>query len=761
MRAGDVVGGRFEIEALAGIGGMGTVWRARDQLEGGLAALKVIHAEGTQAAGRFLKEARLLAELSHPAIVRYVAHGAAADGTLWLAMEWLDGEDLGKRLSHAGLSVAESVELVRRVADGLAVAPARGVVHRDLKPSNIFLPGGELERVKVLDFGVARIAGATRTATWTGVLVGTPGYMAPEQARGERALDARADVFSLGCVLFECLTGRAAFVGEHVMALLARILLEDAPRVRDLRPEVPAPVAALVTRMLAKSPGDRPRDGAALAAELEALGDLGELDGSAAQRASLRPPSLTTGEQALLCVVLVGALPAPPGLPTAPATPAAPATPPTPSTMSAEQESTALAQARAVVAPFQGRAEPLADGSLVVVVAGGGVATDQAVRAARCALALRAVRGGAPMALATGRGAANAPYPVGEAVGRAARLLRGRSGKGSGIALDEATAGLLDARFDVGGDVRGLELHAEREVIVPVRTLLGKQTRCVGRERELSVLTSLLEECIAEPVARMVLVTGPAGVGKSRLRYELLQAVAARDDDVLVLEGRGDPVRAGAPLGLCAEAVRREAGVLEGEPLVVRQQKIRARVARQVPARDRPRVAEFLGELVGAPFPDEGRVELRAARADPMLLADQMRRAWEEWLAAECAARPVVLVLEDLHWGDLPSTRFVAAALRSLEDRPLLVVALARPEVHAIFPDLWAGAAGEQLRLGELTRKASERLVRQVLGDDLPAELLDRLLTQAAGNPFYLEELVRAVAEGKGDRLPETVLAMV
>ncbi|MEO5726551.1 MAG: serine/threonine-protein kinase PknK, partial [Byssovorax sp.] len=193
----------------------------------------------------------------------------------------------------------------------------------------------------------------------------------------------------------------------------------------------------------------------------------------------------------------------------------------------------------------------------------------------------------------------------------------------------------------------------------------------------------------------------------------------------------------------------------------MRQQKLRARVARHVPSADQRRVAEFLGELVGTPFPDEESVPLRAARQDALVMGDQMRRAWEDFLRAESSAQPVLLVLEDLHWGDLPTVRFVDAALRDLKNQPWMVLALARPEVHELFPKLWAERGVQEMRLKELTGKACEKLIRQVLGASVSAETVERLIAQADGHAFFLEELIRAVAEGKGAALPETVLAMV
>src|SRR5262245_31256450 len=238
MESGDLVDKRFHISHRAGAGGMGEVHKALDQATGAPVAVKALTGRRGDDRGRFAREARILSELDHPGIVRYIAHGALPSGEPYLAMEWLDGEDLSARLSRGRLSASDSVALATRVAEALGFAHARGVVHRDLKPSNIFLLDGKLETIKLLDFGIAQLDAASRM-TKTGVLMGTPGYMAPEQARGGERLDARADVFSLGCVLYECLTGEPAFSGVHLMAVLARILFDAPPHVRDKHPELP------------------------------------------------------------------------------------------------------------------------------------------------------------------------------------------------------------------------------------------------------------------------------------------------------------------------------------------------------------------------------------------------------------------------------------------------------------------------------------------------------------------------------------------
>jgi len=345
---------------------------------------------------------------------------------------------------------------------------------------------------------------------------------------------------------------------------------------------------------------------------------------------------------------------------------------------------------------------------------------------------------------------------VGEAIDRAARLL-GRAS--DSIRIDDVTAGLLDARFELGGDEAGLLLIAERDVVETARTLLGKATPCVGRDRELGVLAGLYEECVAEPIARAVTVVGVAGIGKSRVRVEVLRRIHTRGEPVEVWIGRGDPLRVGSPYGMIAPALRRAAGIRDGEPIEVRRQKLRARVLRNASA-SHDRTVMFLGELIGAPF-DDDLPQLKAARQDPLLMAEQIRHAFVHFVTTELAAQPVVIVLEDLHWGDLPSVKLIDAALRELIDRPLFVLALARPDVHELFPRLWHERGAQELRLDELTKKGSERLVRGVLGDTANDALVARLVEQAAGNAFYLEELIRATAEGKGDAMPETVLAVV
>ncbi|MDB4952945.1 MAG: protein kinase [Myxococcales bacterium] len=718
---------------------MGSVYRARDLRSGDAVAIKIQTGHGERQRRRWAREAMLLAKLSGPDIVRYLAHGETPTGELYLAMEWLEGEDLAARLDREGLSLSESIGVVKQVAAALQPVHAQGIAHRDIKPSNIFLVDGDVGRVKVIDFGIARVGGSTRSRTY----FGTPGYVAPEQARGDASVDARADVFALGCVLFECLTGRPAFVADHVMALLGKILLEDAPRPSDIRHDLPPGLDDLVLRLLAKDPGARPRDGGAVAAQLEALEIGVDLVGRAVQRG---PAVLTNQEQRLVFIVLAAGAEAPVEQDL---------------TRRTLDESVDVApEVRSLARAYGADAAPLADGSTVLVLESGGTASDQAVHAARCALALHAMKPQTALALAVGRSAVGNRLPLGAVIDRATALVKQLRDEPRPVLIDDALVGLLETRFELSEHAGSVRLEGEKRRLELPRTLLGKPTPCVGRDRELGELESIVTECIDERVSRAVLITAAAGVGKSRLLHELHVRLRTRTSAPEVWTGRGDPMHAGSPFSLLAHAIRGATEAHEGEPLEVRRARIRARIARHVPKADRARVAEFIGELVGTPFPDEDSVQLRAARGDAMLMRDHLGRAWREWLAAEAAATPILLVFEDVHWGDLPSLLLVDAALRSVRDKPWMVLAIGRPDVHEVFPRLWVDRRVRELRLDEISARASEQLIRSSLVD-ASAETIARLVARAAGIPFYLEELIRAEAVGRGSRVPETVLAML
>jgi serine/threonine-protein kinase len=266
LDVGVVVAEAYEITHLLGKGGMGAVWAARHlRLPGKRVAIKVLLGSGAdaQALARFKREAEVASRIGHAGIVEVLDFNQLADGTPYQVLEYLAGESLGARLRRGPLPVETALDYARQIGSALAAAHRAGVVHRDLKPENIFLvptdAGGVVsERVKVLDFGISKIRGSETVKTQDQVLIGTPQYMAPEQAAGNNAsIDARTDLFALGAIVYEMLAGQPAFSGESVVAVIMNVVAGTPTPLATLAPAAPSPVVAAVERALAKKPEDR------------------------------------------------------------------------------------------------------------------------------------------------------------------------------------------------------------------------------------------------------------------------------------------------------------------------------------------------------------------------------------------------------------------------------------------------------------------------------------------------------------------------
>ena len=249
--------GRYRLEREVGRGGMATVHLAQDLKHRRPVAVKVLHPELAVNVGadRFLREIDIAAGLNHPHILTLIDSGSA-DGLLYYVMPFVEGESLRGRLARDGrLPITEAVALTRKVATALAYAHARGVVHRDIKPENIMLHEGE---PMVTDFGIARaVSGEGESLTQTGISLGTPAYMSPEQASAEHEIDGRSDIYSLGCVLFEMLAGEPPFTGPTAQAVIVKRFTEAVRPIRGLRPDTPEEVERALLRALARSPGER------------------------------------------------------------------------------------------------------------------------------------------------------------------------------------------------------------------------------------------------------------------------------------------------------------------------------------------------------------------------------------------------------------------------------------------------------------------------------------------------------------------------
>ena len=281
---GKTVGGKYKLERLLGAGGMGGVFAAKPIDGGGEVAVKVLSvvdpASRERIAGRFAREARAVTALKCPHIVTVLDAGSDDASRPYLVMELLEGEDLGQRLRReTRVPLEDTLRVAREVLVALDAAHRAGIVHRDLKPDNVFLSkrgAGDVAFCKLLDFGMSKFLpqseGRTLALALTkkGMAVGTPYYMAPEQARALEDVDGRADLWALGAIVFECLAGRPPFIGPTQEQILIAVCTTDPPDVRALRPEVPSKVAKIITRALSR---DRAKRFATAAEMLAALTD--------------------------------------------------------------------------------------------------------------------------------------------------------------------------------------------------------------------------------------------------------------------------------------------------------------------------------------------------------------------------------------------------------------------------------------------------------------------------------------------------------
>ncbi len=738
---------RFDVEREVGRGASGVVFRATFRPTGRPVALKVLVLPDADAGelARLTSEGELLAGLRHPSIVEVVDFGSVGDepvyvggqrfeaGTPYLAMEWLEGHDLARTSASSPLDLRGALECVRQIAGALTVAHEVGIAHRDVKPSNVFVlertPPDAPLRVKLLDFGIA-----SADAFTGGSVGGTPAYMAPEQARGEAMLDVRCDVYSLGATLFELCAGRPPHAGASSIATLARLVSTPAPRLSELLGDVPEALDDLVADMLAIEWRDRPssRDvEARLAAIVEdpSLSNLGTTN-------DVRSDSPHSSASRLL------------------------------TTLVALQVGRGPDRDARIAAMREVGAEAVRLGKDAVVAFFGARRTRGGEAAKALEMGKQLADAGAAVGVATGRAQVQLARPVGEVVDKASMLAR--EAKGGQLLADETTVELARAVYD-------FEPLSDRPAssawlvgrVSGVHAAPQDGTPFVGRQAELDLVVEAFRRCIDSRVPVAVSVSGPPGIGKSRLAREFLSRV-----DALVLDevpqtapSKGMPslMRGAAPavrvvrvgcesysraraLGTAGDALAALLGLKKG----ARSPEVATALARLELVHDEGRLLARL--LAGEPF--EGEVEANRAR-------DILYLAMTELTLKVVGHEPCVFVLEDVHWSDPESVAWFDHLLHRTAGRTICVIALARPSFWKEHPNGFRGKGNVEVELRPLSRHATMEIAKSLLGCADGDPKLERISKQAAGSPLFAEELARVMASGREVGVVPTIEAAI
>ncbi|MGA7118613.1 MAG: protein kinase [Polyangiaceae bacterium] len=731
VRASQLLAGRFLIEREVGRGGVGVVYRALDQVSNQTVALKVIALPGVDGGeeARFRREGRVLAGLQHPGIVRVVAFGQLDDGEPFIAMEWLHGEDVAKRQQRAPLLLGQSLFVGADVCEALAAAHDAAIVHRDVKPSNVFLVGsgaGEAAsfEVKLVDFGVAAVEDAKLTRT--GAIVGTPAYMAPEQARGDGKIDGRADLYALGATLFEMITGRPPHVGPTPIAILARLVTSPAPRLSEVFPDVSPRLDDLLARLLATSPAERPNSASDVARELRELAaDLGSGSSDRPTRSQQRDAStasLTTGRTGgtrLVTSIVATCVPKGP------------------------------ARAR-LLTHLRSRGADATELGGDAIVAHLGVRRalgDEATRALD--LGLRIAKLSASVGVATGRTRIDRTRPTGDVVDRASALAR--DAKRGQVLADTTTTELTRGRHELqlrgdGSAVVGVALRGRREII--------GGAPFVGREAELAQIVAGFERCADDKTPIVVTVTGAPGIGKTRLRREALSRMASHPSAPRIVLARCESFAKGHALGVVGDVARALSGVAKGAP--------------PQEAFDATDVLIALSEAECSDGARELLARLIANEALPEI--DDTRGARDAlWLVLTdmtvglARHNPLVIVLEDAHWADVESLSWLDHLLARAAERPLCVLAAARPTLWRDAPTRFEGRDHVRIELRPLSRKHARMIASALLGERATGAqgeaLTESIAQQSAGLPLFAEELARIAAAGRDGSEAATIEA--
>jgi class 3 adenylate cyclase/tRNA A-37 threonylcarbamoyl transferase component Bud32/tetratricopeptide (TPR) repeat protein len=791
--------GPYRITEEIGAGGMATVYRAYQPSMDRHVAIKVIRghalADPTMR-DRFRREARLIARLEHPHLLPVYDFDGDHDPP-FIVMRYLEGGTLRQVQARGALPPEEILYTLGQIASALDYAHRQGVVHRDLKPSNVMID--REGNAFVTDFGIARVSDAPEQLTGTGHLIGTPTYMAPEQARALPDVDGAADRYALGVIAIELLAGSVPFHHESGLGLLMAHLNEDVPSATRRNPMLPIAVDQVLRTAMAKDRAARYPSGSALVSDLAR---------ALKTRSSDAPAQLQQITQVLSLDQLKAFEEKAKGKKTA----GNGETPPTPTPSDQQRQMTAVSLDAGVLAEMLYAAGLDADGVRVRLEAlwtrfeeiareAGGViqsrndevgialwgrarlSEDDPERAIRATLRMRdaALEEARRLRGAAWNPTEEDPLPFAAGVTTGPILLERTGETGtytvSGAAItvagrvrEAALPGEILVAHDTFTQVRGvfsthahepLRLRGRKDPLdvylvsaakprafrLKARGIEGVETRMIGREIELRLLEEALTLTMEDGETQVVTVVGDAGVGKSRLLYEFSNHLELRDEIVWLFEARATQPSMVQPFSLTRDLFSFRFEILDSDPLDVVHKKFLAGVASFMGEGSEEK-AQLMGQLIGFDFSSVPAVA--EALKDSESFRTRGLALLSDFFTAACRTNPVVLYIEDIHWADDRSLDLVNLLVRDNLKLPLFVLCMARPSFYERRPQWGEGQTfHERIQLEPLSHLSSRRLVRELLKKvpEVPAALRDLVVERADGNPFYIEELVRALID--------------
>ena len=777
---------QYKVLSLLGEGGMGAVYLAQDAKLLRKVALKILSAEMVSEENRvqrFIHEARAASALNHPHILTIYDIGEV-ENLNFIAMEFVDGETFHESIYHGKTDLKTLLKYLAQTAEGLSKAHLSGIVHRDLKPENIMISRDGY--AKILDFGLAKLvenegilSQAQQHQSIKVVIMGTLGYMSPEQAQGKSEIDQRSDIFSFGCILYETLSRKKPFAADTTIDALYRIIHnEPAPL------EVSHELQKIAAKCLKKSPDERFQTIAEVA-ELLKKADVNTDEVAAFDEKTLllNSPKVTNAisksfsEQRRQATILFAEF----------------------SALNEMLEELDPEDASRILSDFQSRLNKIVENgggkiekrlsdTFVALWGTSAISEDDPERATRTALNLQKeaeefARNLHPssfilhpfikIGISTGTILLGKSTDTGEfmttgAAVNAAKRLQQNAPHGKVLISRETYRHIrgvfdveafeLEQKFQRTGKIEKVEVYAvnkakPRAFRLGKRGVEGIETQLVGRKNELEKMLDALETVFEDGEMQSVSIIGEAGLGKSRLLFEFRDCVELMSEKVRVFNARATETMRGLPYSLVRDLFSFRFEILDDDSPEVAREKLIAgflKLAADSKFQDDAEMKiHFIGQLIGFDFSES--IHVKGILDDLPQLQTRALLYAGQFFSAISAEIPTVIYLDDLHWADDKSLEFFDYLARNCADAPMLVLEFARPILFEHRPHWGEGQTNRtRLNLTPLTKRESRALIEDILQkmpSGVPLNLQDLIISNAEGNPFYVEELIKMLID--------------